>query len=230
MFPTPLSLAEQLLYAVKTAADTSALQAHIGQVTFADLQAALPNDSAKKAFWINIYNAYYQLLAGEQQLKHPIIFQQPAIAFQDLSLSLDEVEHGILRRYRWKLSMGYLPNIFARSQLKQLAVDKIDYRIHFALNCGAKSCPPIAFYRSDRLEEQLQLATHNFLTSESQVDEARQTVYTTALFRWFRADFGSQQAIKQVLSEILGKDLSAYRLRYNKYDWDAQLGYFLKEG
>ncbi len=230
MPPTPLSLAEQLLYAVKTAADTSELQARIRELSLADLQAALSDDASKKAFWINIYNAYYQLLAGEQQLKHPIIFQHPGIAFQDLSLSLDEVEHGILRRYRWKLSMGYLPNIFARNQVRQLAVEKIDYRIHFALNCGAKSCPPIAFYRLDKLEEQLQLATYNFLVNESRVDNAQQTVYTTALFRWFRADFGNQQAIKQVLSEVLGEDLSAFRLRYNKYDWSAQLGHFSGEG
>ena len=41
-----------------------------------------------------------------------------------------------------------------------MAVDVIDFRIHFALNCGAKSCPPIAFYSYDKINDQLDLATH----------------------------------------------------------------------
>jgi thiol-disulfide isomerase/thioredoxin len=33
---------------------------------------------------------------------------------------------------------------------------KVDYRIHFALNCGAKSCPPIVYYSPEKLDQQLE--------------------------------------------------------------------------
>ena len=81
--------------------------------------------------------------------------------------SLDDVEHGILRRYRYKYSLGFITDLFPSKIIKKLAVSKIDYRIHFALNCGAKSCPPIAFYTSLNIEEELNLATQSFLESET---------------------------------------------------------------
>lgn len=34
------------------------------------------------------------------------------------------------------------------SEIKKLAVSNLDYKIHFALNCGGKICPPIRFYES----------------------------------------------------------------------------------
>lgn len=39
----------------------------------------------------------------------------------------------------------------------------MDKRIHFALNCGAKSCPPIKLFSPDTLEEGLQSAATAFL-------------------------------------------------------------------
>ena len=39
----------------------------------------------------------------------------------------------------------------------------MDYRIHFALNCGAKSCPAISFYSAKTLDQQLTTAENNFI-------------------------------------------------------------------
>lgn len=36
-------------------------------------------------------------------------------------------------------------------------VSPVDPRIHFALVCGAKSCPPIKLYTPDNLDEGLQV-------------------------------------------------------------------------
>lgn len=41
-------------------------------------------------------------------------------------------------------------------------VEEVDKRIHFALNCGAKSCPPIKLFTPDTLEEGLQSAAAAF--------------------------------------------------------------------
>lgn len=42
------------------------------------------------------------------------------------------------------------------------AVQPMDPRIHFALVCGAKSCPPIKVYTADSLHEGLESATIAF--------------------------------------------------------------------
>ena len=44
----------------------------------------------------------------------------------------------------------------------QIVKDPLDPRIHFALVCGAKSCPPIKVYTSGALEEGLEAAASAF--------------------------------------------------------------------
>jgi hypothetical protein len=55
-------------------------------------------------------------------------------------------------------------------------VSPVDARIHFALNCGAASCPTIKLYSTDTLEEGLTGAAEAFCTSEVVVDAAAQKV------------------------------------------------------
>jgi len=98
-------------------------------------------------------------------------------------MSLDEIEHGVLRKYRIKKSLGYLPNWFAPAWIKKWAVDQLDYRIHFALNCGAASCPPIAFYNDIRIDSQLEMATLSFLESETKIDHSSRTIHLSQLFQ-----------------------------------------------
>ncbi|GMI39841.1 hypothetical protein TeGR_g12793 [Tetraparma gracilis] len=50
------------------------------------------------------------------------------------ALSLDDVEHGLLRS-----EPGRFPPGDAREGLRV----QLDKRVHFALNCGASSCPPV---------------------------------------------------------------------------------------
>ena len=46
-----------------------------------------------------------------------------------------------------------------------LALD-LDPRIHFGLNCGAKSCPPIRVYSPTNLDSQLNRAAASFLCAD----------------------------------------------------------------
>ena len=105
-------------------------------------------------------------------------------------------------------------------------VDRLDWRIHFALNCGAQSCPPIAFYKVDQLDAQLDLATSSFLQSETSIDHDRKTIHLSKLFRWFAADFGGKSGIRKILADRLDTTISGYQLIYKPYNWDEQLGNF----
>lgn len=224
----PNTLSEQLLLTVKKQQDTSALQKELAQIPLPTLKTALAEDDRKKAFWVNVYNAYYQILRIEQGMDKPDIYRKRAFTIAGEPFSLDDVEHGILRKFRYKYSLGYLANPFTSKLIKNLAVDELDYRIHFALNCGAKSCPPIAFYKVKNIDSQLDLATQAFLEGETDFDEEKKAVHTTALFQWFAGDFGGKSGIREIYRHQLDKDISDYKIKYKEYSWEDDLGNFVE--
>jgi hypothetical protein len=217
------ALSEQLLLAVKTEQPVEDLQKKIKRVSLPYLEQQLSDDTHKKAFWLNIYNAFFQILRKSKNLKKPAIFRERHIHIAGQAFSLDDIEHGILRRYRYKYSLGYFANPFARSLIKKLAVEVLDYRIHFAMNCGAKSCPPIAFYTADNLERQLELATLTFLTGETDIKEQAKEAHVTRLFQWFLKDFGGPKGVRKILNERFNKDFQDFKLVYKEYSWEEQL-------
>ena len=99
----------------------------------------------------------------------------------------------------------------------------MDYRIHFALNCGAKSCPPIAFYTLEKLDKQLNDAMHSFIISETAIDMNNKTIATSKLLYWYRGDFGGTTGIKKVLQHVLELQFKAYKLYFNEYSWETHL-------
>jgi len=226
---TLLQLSEELLYAVKTERSTDSLERLLANYTLRAVQQGLHNDTARKVFWINLYNAWFQLLAIREMKTQPDIFTDKSIRFADFVLSLDDVEHGILRRYRWKYSLGYLPQFLPAKTVKKLAVQQIDYRIHFALNCGAKSCPPIAFYSYTDLDHQLDLAARNFLENETTVNVEKEEVRVTKIMQWFMGDFGGKKGIRNIISKYLGTNVSSYSIVFNEYNWEEDLKNYMEK-
>lgn len=221
-----IKLSEKMLYIVKTEGPTITLEKELATIEKKRLIEGLNNDDAIKTFWINMYNAWFQVLATREKKKRPEIFTGKFITIAETKFSLDDIEHGILRRYRWKLSRGYLPKIFPGKLIKQLAVSTIDYRIHFALNCGAKSCPPIAFYTYDNINKQLDIAAKSFLNSETEFDDVKKEVKVTKIMSWFIADFGGKKGIRKIIKEKLLKDVEDYSVKFKPYDWAAELAKF----
>ena len=219
-------LSEQLLFNVKTEKDTSEIQLKLKEFDIKSLTTSLSNDNKKKAFWINIYNAFFQILRKEKQIEKPDIYKKRLFTIAGKILSLDDVEHGILRKYKYKYSLGFFSNIFTSKFIKANTVAILDYRIHFALNCGAKSCPPIAFYNVPKINDQLDLATQSFLEGETDFDDEKKIVHTTTLFKWFYADFGGNNGVKNIYKKQLQKDISDYKIKYKEYSWEEELNNF----
>ncbi len=216
-----LQLSEKFLYAVKTEAATDSLEAELSALKMNELITGLSNDNARKTFWINIYNAFFQILAIREKKSKPKIYTKRLIPIAGHSFSLDDIEHGILRKYRWKYSMGYLSEFLPPKLIKQLAVSIIDYRIHFTLNCGAKSCPPIAFYKYENIEQQLNIATRTFLRSETETDTLKKILRTSKILQWYKGDFGGKKGILSLLSKVLNQDFTGYEIRFKDYDWSS---------
>ena len=67
---------------------------------------------------------------------------------------------------------------------------RCDPRIHFALNFGARSCPPITIYSSSHLEKALNMATTSYCNSEVDIELENGVVSLPKLFLLYRNDFG----------------------------------------
>ena len=81
----------------------------------------------------------------------------------------------------------------------------MDPRIHFALVCGARSCPPIRTYTAEGLDEQLAAAAEAFCAGEVRVvgpAEDRIVAVSKIIGEWYKGDFGEDE--EQRLRRVVG--------------------------
>ncbi|WP_296618770.1 DUF547 domain-containing protein [Marivirga sp.] len=194
------------------------------------LAKSLDTDNKTKAFWINTYNAFVQILLTED----PSLFEDRGAFFKsDIinvggeMLSLDFIEHGIIRGSVVKLSMGFLKDPFASKLEKQFRVEETDGRIHFAVNCGATSCPYVAVYSAYELDKELDQITKQFLKRTTEYDEREDEVNVTTLFSWFKGDFSDRGGVIGYLKkyEVIPENADL-DVNYKEYDWTLDLGNF----
>lgn len=225
--PELVTISQQLLLAAKTKDPTDSMVELLNHISGSQLSSQLTTDDLKKAFWLNIYNAFTQIILlkdpGQYKLRSSF-FGSKQINISGRLMSLDDIEHGILRRSKIKWSEGYFSKLFPSAFERRNRVSKLDYRIHFALNCGAKSCPPIAFYKSVQLDKQLDLATRTYLKGEATYDPVKNIVSVPALMGWFRHDFKGKKNMLKLLQSIGVVPAEMHpEIRFGKYDWNLFL-------
>lgn len=220
-------LSEQFLKDVKEGKDTQVYQDRLANTTLEALENGLKTENEKLAFWVNIYNAYIQVILS----KNPELYDDRQAFFNDERIRIagekvafSKIEHGIIRKSQWPLGLGKIRKWFPNKFERKLRVDKPDYRIHFALNCGAKDCPPVAIYNPERLDEQFKKGTENYLKQTTSYNDMTNTVTVTSLFNWFRGDFGSKKEVIKILKEQgLIPTVKDIDLSYKNYDWTLEL-------
>jgi hypothetical protein len=229
---TAVALSIQLLMAVQERKPVAPLTEQLAQLKMEELFADLRTVTNRKTFWINLYNASTQILIKANNpsfasWKSRInFFNEKNIRLAGFSLSLNDVEHGMLRHSSVWWSKGYLQKWFPSSLERTLRLP-LDYRIHFALNCGAGSCPPVRFYDPDKLETQLETATESFLAATVSFNPSNATVTLSAILDWYRGDFGGKQGILRMLQQrgILAST-RGLKLTFSEYDWNLLLHNF----
>ena len=152
------------------------------------------DDTTKTAFGLNLYNvmiqhAFIKVGIAKTGSQRGAFFSGVSYNVGGHVLSLDDVEHGILRantRHPYALK----PPLQDKER-RELAVSGFDPRIHFALSCGANSCPPVNQYTPEALEEELRIAAMSFCEHDSNVliNEEKMELHLTKLFHWYRLDF-----------------------------------------
>lgn len=182
---------------------------------------------AALAAWLNLYTAFVllELRSDPTQFESKrSFFADRFVAVAGERFSLDEIEHGILRAGQWKYGLGYLRWPFYRDRVSKLALDRVDYRIHFALHCGAAGCPTISAYTPDEIDTQLDRTTRDYLDEIVEYDADRNVVRVPRHCLWYRGDFGGRSGIRRMLYEYEQVPAGAApRLRYASYDWSLAI-------
>ena len=119
------------------------------------------------------------------------------------------------------------PQFTTQDQRLDWIINPIDKRIHFALNCASRSCPPIQVYTPEDIDRQLHSAARNFVNTDLQIDKSG-GVHISAIFKWFSEDFGGRQGVIDFLlqyldrsedKEWLEKHHHLIKLRFKTFDW-----------
>lgn len=229
----PTDCARELLAAVRTGDSPDPYLERLAQYDETALEPLRSDPALALAFWSNCYNAGTQLLLSrrpelyENQLRFFRFFGATALTVAGADLSLDAIEHGIVRGTRTKYGLGYLPRVLAGRFERRYSLSDPDPRVHFALNCGATSCPAIRVYDADRIDEQLDQATRAYLDATVDYDPDAGVVTVPKLFLWYRGDFGGGSGIRNLLREYgaIPGDASP-RLRHRDWDWSLAPGKF----
>lgn len=197
--------------------------------------STLRGRNARLAFWINLYNALILdavIALGVQrsiteQRAGLTLLRQAAYIVGGQRMSCDDIEHGILRANR---GHPFFPGKQFHSSDPRLkwVIEPFDKRIHFALNCASRSCPPIRVYSPEKLDSQLDLATRGYLVTDVQIIPEQNALYLSSIFKWFAADFGGREgSIDLVLSYLsdttertwLMQQRSRLSIQYKSFDW-----------
>lgn len=232
-----VALSQAILEAARAsndAADRAAadLRGLTGELRAID-PAGIAGDPGRTAFWLNLYNALlvHRLLLEPVQgsiLRQLRLFSQTAYEVGGAPYSLGVIEHALLRGNR--RAPFTLRRPLRASDLRLAAAPAVpDPRVHFALNCGARSCPPVRVYGASDLDEQLEMATAGYLADTTALDGAR--IVLPRLMRIYAADFGTHaEQLRFVagyspkIAQRLEGRLPRPRVRYGRFDWTAAPG------
>ncbi|RAU81768.1 DUF547 domain-containing protein [Pontibacter arcticus] len=173
------------------------------QIATYDLSKASANE--KKAFYINAYN----MLVWQQ-----VIHYYPVKSVMDIAGFFDAKKYNVAGEM---LTLNEL-------EKKKLIAPYKDARIHFALVCAAKSCPPLLAkaFRPATLDAQLEAQTKQTLQDKNfiRVDAKTNKVQVSEIFRWYEADFLREApSIVDYINKYLPKPLPAKTVGYYTYDW-----------
>jgi hypothetical protein len=199
------------------------------------------NNNEKKSIYINIYNCLilHAIINGLLDINGGTISRLKLYATASYNIggiiySLNDIENGLLRNNRKSaVPFTHIPFKDNNDIRRLYCIDKCDGRIHFALNCGAISCPSISIYNDNDINDQLDLATEVFLDQSVILDSITKTITLSMLFKWYREDFGNTDQdvlnwIKNHSSENLYQKIVAFEnninndkftIKYAPYDW-----------
>ncbi|MBT8218525.1 MAG: DUF547 domain-containing protein [Bacteroidia bacterium] len=157
---------------------------------------------AALAYWMNAYNAFtVKLILDNYPLK-----------------SIMDIDRGKPWDTKWiqlggaTYSLNQIENEIIRPRFQEP-------RIHFAINCAAKSCPPLSnkAFTATNVETEMERLTKAFINSTEFNKLAENKIQLSSIFDWYAVDFGN---VRQYIIRYADQPLSdKARVSFLSYDW-----------
>ncbi len=197
-----------------SAADSAKLGAYLDYLQGRDPSGY--SRAEQMAFWINLYNAL---------TVHVVLSEYPVDSIREIhegvipntgpwgdvhaevngqELTLDDIEHGILRPL-WR-----------------------DNRIHYAVNCAAHGCPHLlaTAFTAANTESLLEQGARDYVNSARGVDFVDdESIVISSIYDWYAEDFGNtEESVVAHLIDHADKELAARLEGFEgsidyRYDW-----------
>ncbi|RIJ34395.1 DUF547 domain-containing protein [Pontibacter oryzae] len=184
--------------------DRTLLRQLVNQVAGYNLKEA--SVAEKKAFYLNAYN----LLVLDQVLAH-----YPLKSVMDVEGFFDRTQYKVAGE---QLTLNEL-------EKQKLLQPYKDARVHFALVCAAKSCPPLRSqaFMPQSVEQQLQDQAKRALNNPEfvKIQVNGKQVQISEIFKWYKDDFLNEaESITAYINKFRSTPLPAkYSLSYYTYNW-----------
>ncbi len=188
-----------------SAADVRALEGVVSGIASEDV-AALSGDD-RLAFYINAYNAW---MLDQVLQAYPVdsvtgiaplwgVFTNKRIVVAGERMSLNHLEKDII--------------------LEEFG----DARVHFAINCASRSCPPLLDvpYAGAKLDAQLdEVVTAGVSENPLTVKVEDGTVQVFEVFKWYEADFAKAGGTRAFIDRYRDDPLpEGGEIEFMDYDW-----------
>lgn len=194
-----------------SAADRAALKAYIASlVRLSPLTLTRPEQFA---FWANLYNAVTIDVVLEawpvrsiRDIRSGLVagpWRRKLVTIGGVDLSLDDIEHNIMRK-GWS-----------------------EPRVHYAVNCASYSCPnlPLRAFRGATLGPVLDAAARDYVNSPRGVTFDGDMLVVSSIYKWYAADFGGSDArviahlARYADAALKARLQAATRIGRDTYDW-----------
>ena len=169
--------------------------------------AAAPASTARSkeqlAFHLNAYNAW---------ILHEAVAKYPTKSVKDLAFTFFMGNR--ITVAGTKMSFNTLEKDIIRPRFAEP-------RVHFALNCASRSCPPLRAepYSAAKLDAQLDEQARLYVNSEHGVKPEGDGAALSKIFDWYKEDFGGDAAVAAFLKKYRSGKSDFKKISYQDYDW-----------
>ncbi|NVJ88801.1 MAG: DUF547 domain-containing protein [Flavobacteriaceae bacterium] len=175
------------------------------------LKNTTPNTSwsinKKRAFWINVYNAYtIQLILDNYPVESIMDIKKngtsawkiPFVKVGGKTYTLDQIEHEILRK------------------------ELFDPRIHVGVNCASISCPKLAnkAFTEENIDKELTNLMTAFVNDKTRNKITKNSIEISEIFNWFKDDFTKNGSLVDYLNKYSSTQINSNaKISFLTYNW-----------
>ena len=186
------------------AADVQALQTVVDAIAKENVSAL--EKKQQLAFYINAYNAW---------ILHEALAKYPTKSVKDALFTFFTGRR--LTVAGQQTSFNALEKDTIRSKFGEP-------RVHFALNCASRSCPPLnrEAFAGDKLDSQFEKLAKGYVNSDRGVKYSAETKTAdlSKIFDWYKDDFKAEGGALAFINKRRSSQIPAdAKITYQEYDW-----------